>query len=120
MDCFTLNHVEDALGVSMSGGGKHPHFGTHNRLLGLGSYYLEAIAIDPDADDLPYPRWFALDDFDGPARITNWICASPDLGQTQVEMGLPLGDPVKLQRDELRWTMLVPQDGRMLAHNLPD
>ena len=57
--------VEMALGVPLTGGGKHPHMGTHNRLLSLGDLYLEVIAVDPAAPKPGYPRWFDLDHFAG-------------------------------------------------------
>ena len=60
-------------------GGKHAHMGTHNRLLSLGDLYLEVIAPDPEAPRPAWPRWFDLDNFDGPPRLTNWICRSDDL-----------------------------------------
>ena len=40
--------VEEALGVSLAGGGEHPLMGTHNRLIGLDDVYLEVISINPD------------------------------------------------------------------------
>ena len=52
--------VEAALGVTMSGGGKHPYMATHNRLLGLGDLYLEVIAADPEAPRPDWPRWFEI------------------------------------------------------------
>ena len=71
--------VEAALGVPLAGGGKHPHMATHNRLLGLGDLYLEVIAVDPDAPQPAWPRWFDLDHFSGPPRLTNWIARCDDL-----------------------------------------
>jgi hypothetical protein len=58
---------EATLGVTPGPGGKHPLFGTHNRLLKIESAayplaYLEIIAIDPEAPAPPRPRWFGLDD----------------------------------------------------------
>ncbi|MCB1312050.1 MAG: VOC family protein [Sedimentitalea sp.] len=110
--------VESALGVTMQPGGRHDVFGTHNRLLGLdGGLYLEAIAIDPAEPRPERPRWFDLDRFDGPARLTNWICRTDDLDETLT--ALPgAGVPVDLRRGELRWQMAVPQDGRLPFDNL--
>ena len=48
-----VDWVEQALGVTMAGGGQHPLMATHNRLLGLGDLYLEVIAIDPTGTPLP-------------------------------------------------------------------
>ena len=53
--------LEERLGVSLSPGGEHPLFGTHNRLLSLGTGYLEVIAVNPDAPAPTRPRWFGLD-----------------------------------------------------------
>ena len=104
-------HVEAALGLSTVPGGEHVHFGTHNRLMGLGRDYLEAIATDPAADTLPYPRWFDLDRFTGAPRLTNWICRTDDLDATLSALSVDAGTPVALSRGELRWRMAVPADG---------
>jgi hypothetical protein len=43
--------------------------GTHNRLLKLGEgFYLELIAIDPQAPPPGRPRWFGLDRLELPVR----------------------------------------------------
>jgi Glyoxalase-like domain len=105
--------VKAALGVAMSGGGKHPVMGTHNRLLGLGDLYLEVIAIDPDALPPPRPRWFDLDHFSGPARLTNWVVACDDMSAA-LEAGPPgWGRSMALTRGDYRWQMAVPDDGRL-------
>ena len=72
-------YVEDALGVRLAAIGHHPHMATHNRLLGLGDLYLEVIAADPDAPQPDWPRWFDLDHFSGPPRLTNWVARTNDL-----------------------------------------
>ena len=72
-------HVEAALGVTLAGGGQHPHMATHNRLLNLGDLYLEVIATDPAQPRPAWPRWFDLDRFSGPPRLTNWVAACDDL-----------------------------------------
>ena len=105
-------YVEDALGVALLPGGKHGHFGTHNQLLGLADgLYLEAIAIDPDAPPLAYPRWFDLDRFAGAPRIGNWICRSDDLTAVLAKLPKGAGSPVSLSRGDLAWRMAVPADG---------
>ncbi len=105
-------HVEDALGVSMRAGGVHPHFGTHNRLLGLGDgLYLEAIAKDPSVGTLEHPRWFDLDRFQGHPRLGNWICRVADLEAAVSSLPSSVGRPVALSRGDLRWRMAVPDDG---------
>lgn len=104
--------VEEALGVPLQPGGEHAVFHTHNALLGLeDGLYLEAIAINPDAPTPDRPRWFDLDRFEGAPRLTNWICRAPDLSDILEEIDLDLGEPVDLERGDLRWQMAVPRDG---------
>lgn len=104
--------VEDALGEPLQPGGEHAVFHTHNALLVLeDGLYLEAIAINPDAPAPDRPRWFDLDRFAGPPRLTNWICRTPDLPDFLAQNPLELGQPVDLQRGDLNWRMAVPDDG---------
>ena len=111
--------VEDALGVKMQPGGQHPVFGTYNNLLGLeDGLYLEAIAIDPEAPRPDRPRWFDLDRFCGPARLTNWICATEDLDAILAQMPETAGRPIELSRGELCWRMAVPVDGVLPYDNM--
>ena len=99
-------HAEAALGLPLAGGGAHALMGTHNRLLGLGDLYFEVIAIDPTAPKPPHTRWFDLDRFRGPPRLTNWICRA-DLRHAPPEAGHVLD----VARGDLRWRMAVPESG---------
>ena len=111
--------VEAALGVPMLPGGQHDVFITHNRLLGLeDGLYLEAIAADPSRPAPARPRWFDLDSFAGPARLTNWICRCDDLDALLAALPVDAGAPVALSRGDLRWRMAVPADGRLPFDNL--
>ncbi len=105
-------HVETALGISLSAGGQHPHMATHNRLLSLGpDLYLEVIAPDPAQPRPAWPRWFDLDRFTGPPRLTNWICRCADL-DAELALSPPgTGLPVALSRGDFRWRMAVPETG---------
>lgn len=105
--------VEMALGVPLAGGGKHPHMGTHNRLLGLGDLYLEVIATDPDAPRPAWPRWFDLDRFAGAPRLTNWICSTDDLDAALTAAPLGTGTATDLTRGDYRWRFAVPASGRL-------
>ncbi len=112
-------YVEEALGVSLQAGGRHERFGTYNRLLGLeDGLYLEAIAIDPQAEDPGQPRWFDLDRFSGSPRLTNWICRVDDLDAMLDRLAVNAGDPIDLARGDLRWKMAVPSDGVLPFDNL--
>lgn len=103
--------VEAALGVPMQAGGRHPVMGTHNRLLSLGDLYLEVISVDPDATAPAHPRWFDLDRFSGPPRLTNWIVACDDLDAERAHGPAGIGVPLALARGDYRWRMAVPPDG---------
>jgi hypothetical protein len=105
--------VEMALGVAPTGGGKHPHMGTHNRLLSLGDLYLEVIAIDPAAPRPAHPRWFDLDHFQGAPRLTNWICRTDDLDAALAAAPPGTGTATDLQRGDYRWRFAVPTSGRL-------
>lgn len=103
-----VSSVENTLGLSLSRGGQHPHFGTHNFVMSLGGMeYLEVIAIDPSATPIASPRWFDLDRFKGEPRLSNWICRVDDIAAVPPHVG----DPVALTRGDLKWTMAVPTDG---------
>lgn len=105
-------HLAQALNVDPVQGGEHAVFHTHNTLLGMGSdFYMEAIAVNPDAPKPDRPRWFNLDQFSGSPRLTNWIVATDDINAALQILGPGYGDPVQLQRGDLRWQMAVPQSG---------
>lgn len=104
--------IEAALGVPLEPGGKHPFMGTHNWLLSLGpEEYLEVIAIDPAAPKPDRPRWFRLDRFSGPPRVTNWVLRTAGLDSALAAAPVGAGRPVELERGPYRWRMGVPEDG---------
>jgi Glyoxalase-like domain len=105
--------VEMALGVSLAGGGKHPHMSTHNRLLSLGDLYLEVIATDPAAPKPAHPRWFDLDNFHGAPRLTNWICRTDDLDAALAAAPDGTGTATDLARGDYRWRFAVPASGKL-------
>ena len=115
---LATEHVEKALGLPMQKGGEHAVFNTHNTLIGIqDSLYIEAIAINPDAPAPSRPRWFDLDRFEGEPRLSNWICRTDDI-EAIVEKFPEAGEPVELQRGDLRWRMAVPPSGILPFDNL--
>ena len=106
-------HLEQRLGIRLSPGGEHPQFGTHNRLLSLGSSYLEVIAVNPHAPGPTRPRWFGLDTpavqarlDEGPALI-HWVARSR-------AAPLPVqGEALALTRGQYAWALTVPEDGSL-------
>lgn len=104
--------LERQLGVTLASRGVHPHMGTHNHLLSLGSEtYFEVIAIDPDAPPPNRPRWFDIDNFAGAPRLTNWILATDDMQAALDVLPDGFGTPIHLQRGDFQWQMAVPDDG---------
>ena len=106
-----VDWVEHSLGVKMAGGGAHPLMATHNRLLGLGDLYLEVIAVDPAGAAPSHPRWFDLDRFSGPPRVTNWVMRTDDMTAALAASPKGCGAPLSLARGDYRWQMAVPRDG---------
>ena len=107
-----VSYVEAVLGVEMSPGGQHPVMGTHNALVSLGpDAYLEVIAIDPDQAAPLHRRWFDLDRYAGPPRMTHWICATDDLEDALADAPEGSGNPIELSRGDLSWRMAVPATG---------
>lgn len=103
--------VEDAFGVTLAPGGAHEAMGTHNRLLSLGpGLYLEVISIDPEGRDPGRARWFDLDRFSGPPRLTNWIVRCDDIAAAGPVLPDP-GQVLHLARGDLTWQMAVPDSG---------
>lgn len=116
VSCMSLakgaEDIESALGVRLEPGGEHPTMGTHNRLLSLGpDEYLEVIAINPDAPPPGRPRWFRLDGFQGPPRLTNWVVRVDDLDAALADTEPGTGRATDLARGDFRWRMAVPDDG---------
>ncbi len=116
ISCETLEEgaalVEETLGVAPVAGGRHAYMGTHNRLLSLGpEAYLEVIAIDPGARAPDHARWFGLDGFSGPPRLTNWVVRCDDLAQAAARAPRGVGRITALSRGDFRWAITIPQGG---------
>lgn len=127
---------ERVLGVPAGPGGRHAQFGTHNRLLAIGSAafplaYLEIIALDPQADRAvmrPGPRWFDMDDVrlqeqvrvHGP-RLIHWVARVPDAAHAVAAwatLGIDGGTVLEASRmtaaGALRWRIALRADGQRL------
>ncbi len=112
--------LRNTLGVTVPAGGVHPLMGTHNRLMRLGDgCFLEIIAIDPDAPSPGRPRWFGLDEPSVRARIAErpalltWVVRSADIETAVARSPVPLGPVITVWRGDLRWRIVVADDGAM-------
>ncbi|TRD16682.1 VOC family protein [Palleronia caenipelagi] len=109
-----VHAVEEALGVTPHQGGHHPYMGTHNRVLSLGpSAYLEILAIDPNAPKPDRPRWFDLDNFQGPPQLRYWAVRAQDMTRAMAEAPLGMGHVAHLTRGSLSWDMALTTTGEM-------
>lgn len=116
--------VENLLRVRPQPGGKHTLMGTHNALLSLGPrFYLEVIAVDPEATAPGRPRWFDLDEprmkanlAEGPALV-HWVARTRDIGEAHARMPA-LGDVLPMARGDFRWQITVPPDGHRPGRGL--
>jgi hypothetical protein len=115
--------LEDRLGVALAQGGRHSRMGTHNRLLHLGeSFYLELIAIDPQAPPPGRPRWFALDRPEAlPAdrpQLIHWVARSDDILRDVAASTDAMGEILPMERGGYRWRISVPPDGHLPGDGL--
>ncbi len=119
--CLDLNADQAAvamkLGMPPAARGKHDMMGTHNALWNMGDYYIELVAIDPDAPDPGRPRWFGLGDSgvqahlaNGP-RLINWAVSTDDAEGLVAKAPVALGPVESFSRADLRWKVAVPEDG---------
>ncbi|BEI82165.1 hypothetical protein CcaverHIS002_0300330 [Cutaneotrichosporon cavernicola] len=110
--------VEERLGVSLSPrrGGQHDRQGTHNALLSLGpDFYLEVIAINPDAPVPDHPRWFGMDTVGPEPRLHHWVCRTSNLADALEKSAIKPGEIEQMSRGTLRWLITIAPDGQLKA-----
>jgi hypothetical protein len=106
---------EGLLDVPFGPRGTHADMGTHNHLVGLDKgAYLEVIARDPQAPQLSHARWFDLDNFGGPPKLSNWVVRCDDLDEAWERAPAIVGNIMSFQRGDYTWRMLIPEDGKPL------
>jgi hypothetical protein len=126
---------EQTLGITPGPGGKHPLFGTHNRLFKIATpsferAYFEIIAIDHDARDEDRrlgKRWFDMDDkrlqslVKITPRLVHFVASTTDLDgalQALAKRGIDRGADVRASRETdeglLEWRISVRDDGQRL------
>ncbi len=120
-----VEYLRERLGVDIPRGGFHRTMGTCNHLMQLGNdRYLELIAIDPAADAPTHPRWFGLDEakmrvaLASRPRLVTWVMNTPDIGRLAGSLEFDIGRLTALSRDNLRWEIALPDDGRLLADGM--
>ena len=113
-------YIESQVGVRPQRGGKHVAMGTHNSLLRLGPRaYLEVIAIDPEGEAPPRPRWFELDRPDMQAqlraspRLVHWAARTGDIEASRRACPIDPGPAHAMSRGTLNWQITIPDDGHL-------
>ena len=83
--------VEQRLGLRSVEGGRHPGWGTANRIVPLGTSYLELIAVvEPtELDASPFGAWVADAVSDG-RRLLGWAARTDDLDGVAARLGLTI------------------------------
>jgi glyoxalase-like protein len=97
--------LEARSGLASVAGGRHPAWGTANRIVPLGGSYLELIAVvDPAAAGSVVGRWVA-GGASRPGRPLGWAVRTDDLDQVARRLGLPVqaGSRVTPTGEVLRW-----------------
>jgi hypothetical protein len=94
-------------GLAVAGGGRHPGWGTANRIVPLGDCYLELVSV-VDADEAAssdFGRWVAAMQTDGPRM--GWVVRSDDLVADAERLHLGVGDGSRRTAggDLLRWQL---------------
>ena len=116
-----VEYVRQTLGVNPQVGGEHPRMGTHNCLLKLGEkFYLEVIAINPNASQPNRPRWFQLDEPDPsqPIRLATWIARTDDIVAASTASPISLGEVEPMSRGQMNWLITIPADGSLPLHGI--
>jgi hypothetical protein len=97
---------EARLGLSSVDGGRHPDWGTANRIVPLGSCYLELVAaVDARvAAGSSFGRWVAEGATDS-GRLIGWAVRTSGLDDVARRLGLTVrsGSRVTPSGEELRW-----------------
>jgi hypothetical protein len=108
------SRLYDDHGLVALAGGHHPAWGTANRIVPLGSTYLELVAVvDPEvAAGSAFGTWIA--DMAAGRAGGGWAVRTHDMAATAERLGLDVvaGSRVASDGRELRWQLAgLPQDG---------
>jgi hypothetical protein len=89
-------------GLIAQPGGRHPSFGTANRIVPLGTCYLEIIAVDDHeaAQQNGFGRW--VNAMAEGTAAWGWALRSTDIEETAARLGLDVGPGERLRDDGTR------------------
>ena len=99
---------EDQYGLSAEGGGRHPSWGTANRIVPLGDAYLELVTVvDPAAAARSsFGRWIASSQIEL-LRPLGWAVRTIELDEVASRLGLTVEEGSRTGRDGklVRWRL---------------
>ena len=94
-------------GLSSIEGGRHPGWGTANRIVPLGESYLELVAVvdQDEAAGSDFGRWVAAVDAESGSRPFGWAVRTNDLDEVAHRLGWRIegGSRVTPEGQVLRW-----------------
>jgi hypothetical protein len=100
--------LEARLGVASLAGGRHPGWGTANRIVPLGGAYLELVAVvdASEAAGSAFGRWVAAAASDR-LQPTGWAVRTDDLDSVAARLGLEIAASSRTRPDGsvLRWRL---------------
>jgi Glyoxalase-like domain len=100
------SHLAKHHGLDSVEGGRHPGWGTANRIVPLGNAYLELIAVvdEREAAESVVGRWVSAGT-SGPSRVLGWAVRTPDLDGVAERLDLtPMpGSRATPAGDVMRW-----------------
>jgi Glyoxalase-like domain len=100
------NEVEERYGLASVEGGRHPGFGTANRIVPLGATYLELVAVvdDVEAAASGFGSWVGGGER---PRLLGWCLRTDALGAVAERLGLTIADGSRARPDGtvVRWRM---------------
>ena len=78
-------------GLASLPGGRHPGWGTHNRIVPLAGAYLEILGVTDENEAMrdPMGRWLLANTATGDPLMA-WCCESPDIERIARRLGLAL------------------------------
>jgi hypothetical protein len=98
--------IHDRYGLVSVEGGRHPGWGTANRIVPLGDAYLELIAVvdEAEAAQSPFGGWVSAEQ-PTPIRLLGWAVRTQDLDAVARRLALPIGTGSRAGRDRtlLTW-----------------
>lgn len=87
----------DLPGFASIEGGRHPGWGTANRIVPLGGVYIELVAVvdEAEAAGSPFGRWVAA----APPGPLGWAVRTDGIDEVAARLGLTVSDGSRIGRD---------------------